>query len=273
MNRLILFVACVSSLVSIWPIQASCLELRDLPPAIQRHVEQAQSGCSEPFSVGRGFAVRKDINDDARDDYVLDYGEARCGAATSGYCGSGGCLTQVFVSKADGTFSVALDMNVRGLNFIRHGGAPAMLLDLHGSFCGGVGADPCTKILYFDGRRADVTPAQTSAPAEAERWIAIAAGLWRMRNGAARVSIGFSGVKPTKQVAETEAIRYCRRNGGGGSCKIIDGGSRNNGCLFVGYGRANRSVAWFSGSSTSDVSDRCMSKQFECAKPIGGCIQ
>ncbi|WP_022723490.1 hypothetical protein [Rhodopseudomonas sp. B29] len=253
-------------------------ELQDLPPSIRRSVDTLQRACSpDRLSFESGFVTRKDVNGDTRDDYVLDYGQAKCGEMSSSFCGSAGCLTQVYASHADGTYSLELDMNVRGISFIKHGGTPAMLLDLHGSQCGGVGADPCTKISYFDGKQklAEV-PGMPTAPQAAsprrQAWIAVAAGLWHMRNGAARVSLGYSGTQWSRDEAEIVAVRECRRRGGGRTCKVIKDGLRNAGCLFIGYGRTGRGVIWVAGATPTSVLEQCTSQGYECARAIGGCV-
>ncbi|MGH8163577.1 MAG: hypothetical protein ACREP1_04500, partial [Rhodanobacteraceae bacterium] len=53
-------------------------------------------------------------------------------------CGSAGCSTEVFASLPGGSFKKVLDENVRGLYFKEIEGRPAMIVDLHGSFCGKV---------------------------------------------------------------------------------------------------------------------------------------
>ena len=95
--------------------------------------------------------TRKDVNGDGVDDYVLDYGKFVCGDSASYWCGSAGCLTQVFASLRDGSFVNVLDENVRSLRFARVKGRPAMILGLHGNACGRVGAAPCDSTLYWNG--------------------------------------------------------------------------------------------------------------------------
>jgi hypothetical protein len=85
-------------------------------------------------------------------DYVLDYGQFECDGSSTYFCGTGGCLMQVFVSLPNGSYVKVLDENVRDLKFRRVRGRPAMVLDLHGSACGKVGAAPCPRTLLWDGR-------------------------------------------------------------------------------------------------------------------------
>lgn len=126
---------------------------RTLPPEVRAGIP-SQKDCvrGERAVFQRGFIVQKDINGDGIDDYILDYGKFLCGGS-SPYCGSAGCLTQVFASLAEGSFVKVLDENVRALRFVRIGGRPAMLVGLHGSACGRVGAEPCGVTLFWNGQK------------------------------------------------------------------------------------------------------------------------
>jgi hypothetical protein len=123
-----------------------------LPALVQSEIKQAQSACGTEQPVLRpGFVTAEDINGDGVVDYVLDYSKFECGDALF-YCGSAGCLTQVFVSLAGGQYVEVLDENVRGISFGQRNGRPAEIIDLHGSACGRVGAAPCSMILFWNGQ-------------------------------------------------------------------------------------------------------------------------
>ena len=124
-----------------------------LPPEIRAAMSEARKDCSASLKFKKGFLTRRDVNGDGVTDFILDYGAAECGDRLSFYCGSGGCTTQVFASLPDGGYAKVLDDTVRGVRFDRVRGRPAMVLDLHGSACGKVGAEPCRKILLWNGRR------------------------------------------------------------------------------------------------------------------------
>jgi hypothetical protein len=79
--------------------------------------------------------------------FVIDYGEVVCDGSKRTYCGSAGCITQVFVMRPSGEYEKILDSNVRDLKFVQVSGRPAMSLVLHGSACGLVGADVCQKTV------------------------------------------------------------------------------------------------------------------------------
>ena len=122
------------------------------PPLVQASIEESKKTCDEKSTLLPGFQVTKDVNGDGRDDYILDYGQFRCGESSTWFCGTGGCLTQVFASLPDGTYVKVLDENVRQIRFAVVNKRPAMLLDLHGSACGKVGAAPCPRTLFWNGR-------------------------------------------------------------------------------------------------------------------------
>jgi hypothetical protein len=130
--------------------QAQAQSQPKLPQIVQETVDKVRKDCDEKFQLLPGFATVRDINDDKVPDYILDYGKARCGNMASFYCGTGGCLTQVFASAND-THVLVLDENVRRVRFARVKGRPAMLLDLHGGICGRAGAEACAATLYWNG--------------------------------------------------------------------------------------------------------------------------
>jgi hypothetical protein len=119
---------------------------------VQAAIDESRKEClPDKFEMLAGFQEARDVNGDGRRDFILDYGKAQCAGSEGFYCGSAGCVTQVFVSLADGSYVKVLDENVRRLRFARVKGRPAMLLDLHGSACGKAGAAPCAFTLFWNG--------------------------------------------------------------------------------------------------------------------------
>lgn len=124
----------------------------NLPKEVQAAIEENKKACGEGVTLKPGFVAEKDVNADGVKDYVLDYGEFECEGMASFFCGTGGCLTQVFASLPGGGYVRALDQNVRVIHFRKVRGRPAIVLDLHGSACGKVGAAPCPRTLVWDGK-------------------------------------------------------------------------------------------------------------------------
>jgi hypothetical protein len=124
----------------------------NLPKEVQAAIEENKKACRESVKLGPAFIAEKDVNGDGVKDYVLDYGEFECEGSASFFCGTGGCLTQVFASLPGGGYVKALDSNVRDIQFRKVRGRSAIVLDLHGSACGKVGAAPCPRTLVWDGK-------------------------------------------------------------------------------------------------------------------------
>jgi hypothetical protein len=127
--------------------------LQSLPQEVQAAIQEAVRTCKpENATLKWGFISAKDVNDDGVDDYILDYGQFECGARVADYCGSAGCLTQVFVSLSNGKYIKVMYENVRDLRFAHDTkGRPEMLLNLHGSYCGKDGATPCSSTSLWNG--------------------------------------------------------------------------------------------------------------------------
>jgi hypothetical protein len=125
-----------------------------LPVLVQKEIDQAKSDCKPDRAVTKsGFLTEKDINGDGVKDYILNYGEFGCGDSSSLFCGTGGCLTQVYASLPQGGHVKVLDENVRGLKFAIIKRRWAMVIDLHGSGCGRAGPAPCSLTLFWNGRQ------------------------------------------------------------------------------------------------------------------------
>jgi hypothetical protein len=123
-----------------------------LPPIVQAEIQDSKKSCEpDRATLLAGFVTAKDINGDGRDDYILDYAKFQCGDSASFFCGSAGCLTQVFASLPGGAYAKVLDENVRRIRFAPVKGRPAMLLDLHGTACNKTGAAPCAMTLFWNG--------------------------------------------------------------------------------------------------------------------------
>lgn len=134
--------------------------LEDVPPQVVKeaaaYVEECESFGSS-VSPTEDFIVTVDLNDDDEVDYIIDTGEMNA----SCFCGSGGCTIQAWVSDQD-SYIKAFESNVREWQAFPKGNLPPLLVvDLHGTACGGVGVDLCLKALvYQDGKLIDTTVAQ-----------------------------------------------------------------------------------------------------------------
>lgn len=123
------------------------------PKEVLSAISEANQGCPEQSGLQSGFVTRRDINGDGIDDFILDYGRLQCGDRSREYCGSAGCLTQVFASGPNGSYKKVLDENVQDIEFKVLRKRPAMLLFLHGSACGKIGSEPCHATLFWNGEK------------------------------------------------------------------------------------------------------------------------
>ncbi|MEA2872780.1 MAG: hypothetical protein QOH67_2756 [Hyphomicrobiales bacterium] len=136
-----------------------------LPPNVQAAIKENEQTCDKSPKFQPKFITERDINGDGVRDYILDYGEFECDGSATYFCGTGGCLTQVFASLPNGGYVKALDENVRDIKFRQIGKRSVIVLDLHGSACGKVGAAPCPRVLAWDGKtfkRATLVPGMTT---------------------------------------------------------------------------------------------------------------
>jgi hypothetical protein len=147
-------IAAVAVLIAL-PAQA---QQAPLPKGAQAAIDEAKKDCGERVRLKPTFVTSRDVNGDGKPDYILDYEHFQCGDMVTFFCGSAGCLTQVFASLPDGSYVKAWDENVRAMRFAKVKGRPAMILDLHGSACNKVGSAPCPKTLFWNGKTFAATP-------------------------------------------------------------------------------------------------------------------
>lgn len=119
--------------------------------AVKRLVEQASQACAAynggEFAAGAGAIAEVDLTGDGEADVIVDESAYGCSTAASLYCGSGGCLVRII---ANGQTTERL---AEGWRLIEWGDDRIVLLALHGTQCGGVGADRCYEALVWSGDR------------------------------------------------------------------------------------------------------------------------
>jgi hypothetical protein len=93
-----------------------------------------------------GIFSKVDVNDDGVTDWMIDYERAQ---NPSLFCGTGGCLRQVYVSR-DGGYVLAFDRVIRQFKLRRAKGQRLLDLDFHGSTCGGAGVEECPRGYVWD---------------------------------------------------------------------------------------------------------------------------
>ena len=119
------------------------------PPEVQAVLDWSRRECRDQGGsdiVLPKDAVRKiDLTGDKRDDYIVSMDEVECAGSQSVFCGTGGCNLTILVALKNGTYRTVFDDRVRSFEISKGPGARTIRFDLHGSYCGGFGAQPCPK--------------------------------------------------------------------------------------------------------------------------------
>lgn len=123
----------------------------DYPPEVQKALRYANEECAAGGGGEVTFepdTVRKlDLNGDGRDDYVVDFKDTICKDRESAYCGTGGCVMDIFVTLPNGAVRQVFDGYVRNYEILpkpaNAGAARTIRFELHGGYCGGHGSPSC----------------------------------------------------------------------------------------------------------------------------------
>jgi hypothetical protein len=130
---------------------------KPFPAQAQRYVDEVMSAC-RPSKVifEKGFVKRDDVNGDGREDFIFNYENFGCAdGKTTEYCGSGGCKIAVVASTKNNSYAVAYEAQAYSVRFLQVKDRYAMTAAIHGMYCGKPGAEPCSKILYWNGQKFD----------------------------------------------------------------------------------------------------------------------
>jgi hypothetical protein len=92
-----------------------------------------------------------DLTGDGRDDYIVQFGDTQCAAATRAvFCGTGGCLMNILVTLPNGKVRKVFDGYVRSYDIRPDPSKPiqgprTIGFELHGGYCGGHGTPSCPR--------------------------------------------------------------------------------------------------------------------------------
>ncbi|MDA9529193.1 hypothetical protein [Bradyrhizobium sp. CCBAU 25338] len=125
----------------------------DYPSDVQKALRYANEECDSQEGGEVTFApntVRKiDLTGDGREDYIVDFQDTKCGDRETTYCGTGGCVMKILVTLPHGSVREVFGGYVLRYEIMappaKRGAARTVRFDLHGSFCGGFGAQACWK--------------------------------------------------------------------------------------------------------------------------------
>ena len=123
-------------------------DLSTLPKPLAEKVEAAKKACADfengQFALEWGAVSRVDLDGDLRPDWVLNDNGFACSSAASLYCGTGGCESHFLVGD-----TVTSLLN-QGWDVVTFGRNRVLLMDVHGSRCGGINPTPCVEALTWD---------------------------------------------------------------------------------------------------------------------------
>lgn len=129
----------------------------ELPSMIAASIGDARQDC-DLKSISPAAIKSIDLNGDGINDYIIDYGTLGCHS----YCGSAGCLHEIWVSN-DAGFVRSLNANIQGIDrFEPHGSGNDVVVGMHGSSCHRAGSDTCYFRLHWD--KSKLTQRQTTKP-------------------------------------------------------------------------------------------------------------
>ena len=125
------------------------------PEVVAQAIDDARKQClgdrGKP-GASNGMVTVTDLNGDGREDWILDYARFDCKGPAPLFCGSAGCLLQIFMWQGGSDWKVVYDNNVRSWARLAIDGKPGVKFSLHGSECNKTGADKCEKTYVFARR-------------------------------------------------------------------------------------------------------------------------
>lgn len=111
-----------------------------------------------PAPLPSSFMFRPvDVNADGQPDWLVDFYRGSHGLAA--FCGTGGCLQELYVSRPDGTHALGLSAQTVSLEIRKRSGQmPLVALSVHGIYCNGTGGDDCRIGLEWSPRTGALVP-------------------------------------------------------------------------------------------------------------------
>lgn len=127
---------------------AVAVQADPVPAAVNAVLEDARADCESfeagDFSLQDAAVEQRDLTGDGQMDWIIDSSLMGCSSAASMYCGTGGCELTLVVG-AHITERLAHGWALASFN-----DRPVLLLDVHGSLCGGINPTPCIEALIWD---------------------------------------------------------------------------------------------------------------------------
>ena len=121
-------------------------------------VERARNTCLKAnghmLVLEPGAVSRHDLTGNGRADYIIDMTYVRCERLGSIFCGTGGCELSIVVALPRGKFREVFRQQVIRYEIEPSDGSMRTIrFDLHGTFCGKTGPEPCRERRRINGER------------------------------------------------------------------------------------------------------------------------
>lgn len=100
-----------------------------------------------------GAVSRHDLTGNGRADFIIDLTHVRCERLGNIFCGTGGCELSIVVALPRGKFREVFRQQVIRYEIEPGGSMRTIRFDLHGTFCGKAGPEPCTQRRLINGER------------------------------------------------------------------------------------------------------------------------
>ena len=138
----------IAVMICLYTSPGQARDLSTLPKPLAEKVEAAQKACADfengEFALEWGAVSRIDLDGDLRPDWVLTDSAFACSSAVSLYCGTAGCESHFLVGDT------VTSLQTLGWDVVTFGRDRVLLMDLHGSRCGGINPTPCVEALTWD---------------------------------------------------------------------------------------------------------------------------
>jgi hypothetical protein len=102
-----------------------------------------------------GAVSRHDLTGNGRADFIVDLTHVRCERLGNIFCGTGGCELSIVVALPRGKFREVFRQQVIRYEIEPDAGMRTIRFDLHGTFCGKAGPEPCRQRRRINGERFD----------------------------------------------------------------------------------------------------------------------
>lgn len=129
---------------------------QDVPPGAKAVIAAATKACKAAnglrFTLAPDAIRSIDLTGDGRADLIVSFEDSNCERVNTMFCGTGGCDLAIVVALPGGRYREVFRQQVLRYTVEDGAGARTIRFDLHGTYCGKVGPEPCAKRHVIDGR-------------------------------------------------------------------------------------------------------------------------